>query len=264
LKNTLDSYDLPKKEFLKIENRNGTKLNAFMIKPPDFDPNKEYPVLVHVYGGPGINTVNDAWGGHNFLWHMLMAQKGYIVVSVDPRGTGYRGVGFKKSTYKELGKKETKDVNDASKWLAEQDYVDDERIGIWGWSYGGYLTSLCMTKGHEYFDAGAAVAPVTNWRYYDTIYTERFMQTPEENPDGYDDNSPINHVGKLEDPYLIVHGATDDNVHLQNTMMMVRELVKKNKDFEQFIYPNRDHSIAGGTTRLHLFEKLTSFFTENL
>ncbi len=264
LKKTLKSYELPEKEFLKIENRNGTQLNAFMIKPPDFDEDKEYPVLMHVYGGPGINTVNDAWAGHNFLWHQLMAQKGYIVLSVDPRGTGYRGAGFKKSTYKDLGRKETKDVIDASKWLAEQGYVDDGRIGIWGWSYGGYLSSLCIMKGKEHFDAAVAVAPVTNWRYYDTIYTERFMQTPQENPDGYDENSPINHVGKLEDPYMIVHGATDDNVHLQNTMMMVRELVKKNKDFEQLIYPNRDHSIAGGTTRLHLFRQITDFITQNL
>ncbi len=264
LKENLEEYELPEKEFLKIENREGTELNAFMIKPPDFDESKEYPVLVHVYGGPGINTVNDAWGGRNFLWHQLMAQKGYIVVSVDPRGTGYRGAAFKKSTYLELGKLETRDMIDAAKWLEGQDYVDDERVGIWGWSYGGYLTSLCMTKGQEYFDAGVAVAPVTNWRYYDTIYTERFMQTPQENPDGYDENSPINHVGKLEDPYLIVHGAADDNVHLQNTMMMVQELVKKNKQFEHFIYPNRDHGIHGGTTRLHLFQQMTDFLSEEL
>ena len=264
LKKTVEEYEFSKKEFVEIENRNGTNLNAFMIKPPDFEKSKEYPVLVHVYGGPGINTVKDAWGGRNFLWHQLMAQKGYIVISVDPRGTGYRGVGFKKSTYKDLGRKETKDVIDASKWLTDRKYVDDERIGIWGWSYGGYLTSLCMTKGNDFFDAGVAVAPVTNWRYYDTIYTERFMQTPQENPDGYDENSPINHVGKLEDPYMIVHGATDDNVHLQNTMMMIRELVKKNKDFEQLIYPNRDHAIAGGTTRLHLFRQITDFITEEL
>ncbi|MFB6258200.1 MAG: S9 family peptidase [Flavobacteriales bacterium] len=264
LKKTVKSYELPEKEFLKIENREGTKLNAFMIKPPNFDKSKEYPVLMHVYGGPGHNTVKDEWAGRDFLWHQLMAQKGYIVVSVDPRGTGYRGVDFKKCTYKELGRKETKDVIDASKWLAEKPYVDDERIGIWGWSYGGYLTSLCMTKGHEFFSAGVAVAPVTNWRYYDTIYTERFMQTPQENPDGYDENSPINHVGKLEDPYMIVHGSTDDNVHLQNTMMMIQELVRKNKDFEQLIYPNKAHAIAGGSTRWHLFRQITDFLTEEL
>ncbi len=264
LKETLDQYQLPQKEFFTFENREGTKLNGWMIKPTDFDPSREYPVLLHVYGGPGINTVNDRWGGRNFMWHRLLAQEGYIVVSVDPRGTGYRGTAFKNCTYQQLGKLETQDCIDAAQYLSEQDYIDPERIGVWGWSYGGYLTSLCMTVGHEFFDMGMAVAPVTNWRFYDTIYTERFMRTPQENPDGYDDNSPINHVEKLDAPYLIVHGAADDNVHLQNTLMMVDELVKANKPFEQFIYPNKDHGIYGGTTRLHLFSKMTRFVKGNL
>ncbi len=264
LKDTLDAYGINEKTFFSFETSNGDSLNGWMIKPDDFDPSKEYPVFMYVYGGPGINTVNDRWGGRTFLWHNLLADKGYIVVSVDNRGTGYRGAKFQKCTYKELGKLETEDQIEAAEYLAGLDYTDPERIGIQGWSYGGYLTSLCLMKGAEAFSTGIAVAPVTNWRFYDTIYTERYMQTPQENPDGYDENSPINHVGKLEDPFLLVHGSADDNVHLQNTMMMAKEMVKQNVDFELAIYPNKAHGIAGGKARWHLFRKMTEFVEENL
>lgn len=264
LKETLAKYDITDKEFFTFTNSVGTELNCWMIKPSDFDPNKKYPVYVNIYGGPGHNTVTDSWGGANYLFHQMLAQKGYIVVSCDPRGTMYRGRKFKHSTYMELGKLETEDFIDFAKHLQTQTYVDAERIGIMGWSYGGYMTSLCMTKGAEYYKMGIAVAPVTNWRYYDTIYTERFMRTPQENASGYDDNSPINHVEKLNGKYLLVHGSADDNVHYQNTMEMINALVRANKQFDLFIYPNKNHGIYGGNTRLHLFTKMLNYIETNL
>ena len=264
LKRTIGKYDLTEKEFFTFQNNKGTDLNCWMIKPADFDASKKYPVLVAIYGGPGHNTVSDSWGGSTMLWHHMMAQQGYIVVSCDPRGTMYRGRDFFHSTYMNLGKKETDDFIDFARYLAQQPYIDGERIGMHGWSYGGYMTSLCMTKGADHYKAGIAVAPVTNWRYYDTIYTERFMRTPQENEGGYDDNSPINHVDKLKGKYLLVHGSADDNVHMQNTMEMINALVRANKEFDLFIYPDKNHGIYGGTTRLHLFNKMTNFLNENL
>jgi dipeptidyl-peptidase-4 len=264
LTEVLSDYNLQDVEFFTFETERGDELHGWQILPPNFDESKKYPVLLAIYGGPGKNTVTNSFGGSNYYWHQLLAQKGYIVMSVDPRGTYYRGRDFKNSTYKELGKLETEDMISTAKYLATLDYVDAARIGMQGWSYGGYLTSLCMTKGADYFNAGIAVAPVTNWRFYDSIYTERFMQTPQENPDGYDDNSPINHVEKLKGPYLLVHGSADDNVHYQNTMEMVDALVAANKEFDLFIYPNKNHGIYGGTTRLHLFNKMTDFILENL
>ena len=264
LKKTLKKYDLGQKEFFTFDNRNGDALNCWMIKPADFDPAKKYPVYVAIYGGPGHNTVSDSWGGSNYLYHQLLAQNGYIVVSVDPRGTMYRGRDFKHSTYMQLGKYETEDFIDFAKYMGDQEYVDAERIGIQGWSYGGYMTSLCMTKGAEVYTMGIAVAPVTNWRYYDTIYTERFMRTPQENASGYDDNSPINHVDKLEGKYFLIHGSADDNVHYQNTMEMIDAMVKANKQFDLFIYPNKNHGIYGGNTRLHLFTMMLDYTLENL
>ena len=208
--------------------------------------------------------VKDAWGGANYLQHQLLAQKGYIIVSCDPRGTMNRGRDFKHSTYLQLGKLETEDMIDLAKHLAQLDYVDGERLGVMGWSYGGYMASLCMTKAADYYRMGIAVAPVTNWRYYDTIYTERFMRTPQENADGYDDNSPINHVEKLKGKYMLIHGSADDNVHYQNAMEMVNALVKANKQFDLFIYPDRNHGIYGGTTRLHLYNMITDYILKNL
>lgn len=259
----LNKYDLGKKEFVTFKGHE-LQLNGWMIKPANFDPSKKYPVYINIYGGPGANTVQDSWGSVNYMYHQLLAQNGYIVVSVDPRGTMYRGSKFKKSTYLQLGKLETEDFIAVAKELQSYDYVDPERIGIMGWSYGGFMTSLAMTKGADVFKMGIAVAPVTNWRYYDNIYTERFMRTPQENADGYDQNSPINFVEKLKGKYLLIHGSGDDNVHYQNTMEMINALVEADKQFDLFIYPNKNHGIYGGNTRNHLFNMMFQFTLENL
>ena len=259
----LSEYNLQEKEFVKFKGAE-VELNGWMIKPANFDPNKKYPVYMNVYGGPGSNMVSDSWGSFNYMYHQLLAQNGYIIVSVDPRGTMYRGADIKKSTYLQLGKLETEDVIAVAKELGTYDYVDKDRIGIMGWSYGGFMSSLAMTKGADYFKMGIAVAPVTNWRYYDNIYTERFMRTPKENADGYDDNSPINHVNKLKGKYLLIHGSGDDNVHHQNTMEMINALVAADKQFDLFIYPNKNHGIYGGNTRNHLFKMMFEYTLENL
>lgn len=263
LNQTLEEYTLSKKEFVSFKGHE-QQLNGWMIKPPNFDPSKKYPVYINIYGGPGSNTVSDSWDGGNYAYHQLLAQKGYIVVSVDPRGTMYRGTKFKKSTYLELGKLETEDFIAVAKELQSYEYVAADRIGIMGWSYGGFMTSLAMTKGADYFKMGIAVAPVTNWRYYDNIYTERFMRTPKENENGYDKNSPINFVDQLKGKYLLIHGSGDDNVHYQNTMEMINALVKANKQFDLFIYPNKNHGIYGGNTRNHLYNMMLSYTLENL
>ncbi|MDD3877007.1 MAG: DPP IV N-terminal domain-containing protein [Bacteroidales bacterium] len=264
LKRTMKELDIAQTEFIKIPTENGILLNAWMIKPHDFDDTKKYPVLFYVYGGPGSQTVQDEWGGHNHIWFQMMAQQGYIVVSVDNRGTPGRGEAFKKATYLQLGLLETIDQIEAAKFLGTLPYVDKDRIGIFGWSYGGYLTLLCMTKGASYFKTGIAVAPVTNWRFYDSIYTERYMGLPKDNASGYDDNSPINHVDKLIGKLLIVHGSADDNVHYQNSMEIFNALVNANKPFDMHIYPDKNHGIYGGYTRLHLFSKMTAYLIENL
>jgi dipeptidyl-peptidase-4 len=263
LNGVLANYKLSTKEFVKFHSGE-TELNGWMIKPTDFDPTKKYPVFMTVYGGPGSNTVKDTWGGADFIYHQLLAQKGYIVVSVDPRGTMYRGATFKKLTYLQLGKLETEDFINVAKELQNMSFVDPARIGIQGWSYGGFMTSLAITKGADQFKMGIAVAPVTNWRYYDNIYTERFMRTPKENEKGYDENSPINFVNLLKGKYLLIHGSGDDNVHYQNTMEMVNALVKADKQFDLFIYPNKNHGIYGGNTRNHLFNMMLNFTLENL
>ncbi|KAA3651841.1 MAG: S9 family peptidase [Bacteroidetes bacterium] len=264
LNNHLKRYNMSEKTFFNFKTSEGVVLNAWKILPPNFDKNKKYPVFLTIYGGPGSQTVTNAWGGQNYFWHQLLAEKGYIVVSVDNRGTGARGVEFKKVTYKQLGKYETEDQIEAAKYFASLPYVNSKRIGVQGWSYGGYMSSLCLLKGAAYFKAAIAVAPVTNWRYYDSIYTERYMQTPQENETGYDDNSPINHVEKLEGKYLLVHGTADDNVHFQNTTEMINALVKADKQFDLAIYPNKNHGIYGGNTRYHLYKKMTDFLLENL
>jgi len=264
LKENMKKYNFSTLEFFNFNTSEGIDLNGWMIKPPDFDENKEYPVLMYVYGGPGVQTVENSWGWFNFVWHQMLAQNGYIVVSVDGRGTGARGEDFKKCTYLELGKLETIDMIESAKYLGNLSYVDKDRIGIWGWSFGGYMTTLCMTKGANYFSTGIAVAPVTNWRYYDNIYTERFMRTPQENADGYDNNSPINHVKKLKGKYLLVHGTADDNVHVQNSYDLITALVNANKQFDMQFYPNKNHSIYGGYTRYHLYKRMTEFIYENL
>ena len=259
----MKAFNLTEKEFFTIKTEDA-ELNAWMIKPPNFDENKEYPLFMFLYGGPGSQQVTNSSGSTNYYWYQMLAQKGYIVACVDNRGTGGKGSEFKKMTYKELGKYEIIDQINAAKYFGNLKYIDAKRIGIQGWSYGGYMSSLAITKGADVFSLAIAVAPVTNWRYYDNIYTERYMQTPQENASGYDENSPINHVDKLKGHYLLIHGGADDNVHVQNTMEMISALVNANKQFDLFIYPDKNHGIYGGNTRYHLYEKMTDFILENL
>lgn len=264
LEKTMANYVISEPEFFNFKTSENVELNGWMIKPDNFDPAKKYPVLMYVYGGPGSQTVKNQFGGFNYIWHQMLAQEGYIVVSVDGRGTGARGEEFKKVTYGELGKYETIDQIETAKYLGGLNYVDADRIGIWGWSYGGYMTSLALVKGGGVFKMGIAVAPVTSWRYYDTIYTERYLKTPQLNPSGYDDNSPIQFAKDLQGNYLLVHGTADDNVHFQNSMEWVDALVKANKQFDMAFYPNKNHGIYGGVTRFHLYKKMTDYIMENL
>lgn len=243
---------------------NGTELNYWMIKPYNFDSSKKYPLFMHTYGGPGHNTVTNSYGYTNYQWHNYLSSLGFIVISVDNRGTLKRGADFKKSTYKQLGKLEHLDQSAAAEYFGNLPYIDKDRIGIWGWSFGGYLTSLCLTKSPNTFKMGIAVAPVTNWRYYDNIYTERFLQRPQDNPEGYDENSPINFVDQMKGKYLIVHGTADDNVHYQNSVEMVEAMIQSNVSFDSEFYPNKNHGIYGGNTRYHLYQKLTDFVVQNL
>ncbi|GAA4307615.1 S9 family peptidase [Pontixanthobacter gangjinensis] len=256
-------YDFAPKELTTI-NVNGNDLNMSIIKPTDFDETKKYPMLMFQYSGPGSQSVSNSYFSSNDYWHQLLANKGYIIVTVDGRGTGFKGADFKKVTYKELGKYEVEDQIAAAKQLGERAYIDADRIGIWGWSYGGFMSSNAILKGNDIFSAAIAVAPVTSWRFYDSVYTERYMRTPQENPSGYDENSPLNHVEKLKGDYLIIHGGGDDNVHVQNTMRMVEELIQANKQFDWAIYPDRNHGIYGGNTRLHLYTMMTDFILEKL
>ncbi|MEM6262728.1 MAG: S9 family peptidase [Bacteroidota bacterium] len=264
LNGRLGQLNMSDPEFFSFKTRDSVALNAYMIKPSNFDEKREYPVLMFVYGGPGSQQVLNRWGSFNYMWFQMLAQNGYIVTVVDNRGTGGQGSEFQKVTYADLGKYETIDQVEAARYLQKLPFVDATRIGIWGWSYGGYLTSLCMTKGNGIFKAGMAVAPVTNWRFYDTIYTERYLKTPQENAKGYDDNSPINFAADLQGHYLLIHGTADDNVHFQNTVEWVDALVNANKQFDLFFYPNKNHGIYGGYTRFHLYKKMTDFLYENL
>lgn len=266
LADQLVAYDLPIKEFSTLKTQNG-EFNMWMIKPKDFDPNKKYPLLMYQYSGPGSQTVSNRWNsarGHDY-WHMMLSQKGYIIACVDGRGTGFKGRDFEKVIYKELGKYEIQDQIESAIELGRRNYIDENRIGIWGWSYGGFMSSLAITKGADVFKMAIAVAPVTSWRYYDTVYTERYMQTPQENPSGYDENSPVNFVDLLKGDYLLIHGTGDDNVHVQNSMQMINALVEANKEFDFFAYPDRAHGISKGrNTRLHLFKKMTTFIDRSL
>lgn len=258
-------HDVQPVEFINFTTSEGVALNGYTIKPPNFDENKKYPVFMYLYGGPGSQQVVDSWqGGRYYWWLQMLAQKGYIVACVDNRGTGGRGEEFKKMTYKELGKYETIDQIEAAKYLGGLSYTDPNRIGIFGWSYGGYMSSLCLLKGNDVFKAAIAVAPVTSWKWYDSIYTERYMQTVEENPDGYFNNSPVNFVNQLKGNYLLLHGGGDDNVHFQHTAEMANALINANKQFDTYYYPNRNHGIYGGATRMHLFTKMTNFLEEKL
>ncbi|WP_347841068.1 S9 family peptidase [uncultured Draconibacterium sp.] len=263
LKNTVQRMNIPQKEFFSFTTSEGVSLNGWMLKPTGFDPEKQYPVLMTQYSGPNSQSVTDAWG-RGVGWNEYLAQEGFLVVCVDPRGTGARGEEFRKITYMQLGKYESDDQVEAAKYLTTLPYVDAANIAIFGWSYGGFMTLLAMEKGGELFKAGIAVAPVTSWRFYDTVYTERYMRTPQENPEGYDDNSPLTHAGDIKGQLLIVHGSADDNVHAQNTYEMTEKMVQSGVQFDMAIYTNRNHGIRGGNTSMHLYAKMTNFLKDKL
>lgn len=260
----MKDYGVQNVEFFSFTTSENVQLNGYMIKPQNFDPSKQYPVFMNLYGGPGSQQVTNAWKGTNYWWYQMMADKGYVIACVDNRGTGGRGEEFRKMTYLKLGHYETIDQIEAAKYLASLPYTDGDRIGIFGWSYGGYMSSLCLLKGNDVFKAAIAVAPVTNWKWYDTIYTERYMRTEEENLNGYRDNSPVYFADQLKGSYLLVHGVSDDNVHFQHSAEMARALISANKQFDTYFYPNRNHGIYGDNARTHLYTKMTNFLVENL
>ena len=264
IRQKLDALELAPPEFLKIPLEGGVELNAWLIKPPDFDPGRRYPLLMYVYGGPGSQTVSDSWGGDRYLWHQFLAREGYLVASVDNRGTGARGARFKKMTYLNLGRYESQDQIAAARHFAALPYVDAGRIGIWGWSYGGYMAALCILKGADVFRAAISGAPVTDWRLYDTIYTERYMRTPQENPDGYAESAPLAYADRLQGRLLLIHGTGDDNVHMQNTLQLVERLIEADRQFKLRLYPNEPHGIRGETKRVNLYTLMTEFLQENL
>ncbi len=259
----MKEYALGEVQLTKLKGA-GTDLNAWIITPPDFDKNKKYPVLMYQYSGPGSQEVADRFPLGNYWWHQMLAEKGYIIVCADGTGTGYRGEEFRKKTYLNLGKLESDDQIAVAKDLATLPYVDKNRIGIWGWSYGGFMSATCILKGNDVFKAAISVAPVTNWRYYDNIYTERYMRTPQENPKGYDENAPEKMAGSLKGKLLLIHGTADDNVHFQNSIMLSNALINANKPFDSEYYPDKAHGISGGTTRLHLYTRMTDFIVNNL
>jgi dipeptidyl-peptidase-4 len=260
----LRQYKVSPKIFFTFTTSDGIVLNGWMIKPIDFDSTKKYPVLMAVYGGPGSQMVRNSWGGTDFLWYQVLAQKGYVIISVDNRGTGARGKQFKTVTYKNLGVWEANDQIEGAMYLRTLPYVDASRIGIWGWSYGGYMTLMSMLLGADVFKAGVSVAPVTHWKFYDTIYTERYMLTPQKNPEGYEKSAPLSYAKNLKGKLLIVHGTADDNVHWQNTVSIVNEFIREGKQFETAFYPGGMHGIGRGKVRAHLFTKITNFISENL
>ncbi|MCF6168260.1 S9 family peptidase [Lutibacter sp.] len=260
----MKNYKLSPKEFFTLKTKNG-EFNAWMIKPTNFKSTNKYPLFMTQYSGPGSQSVSNTWNRSNDYWYELLAEKGYVIVCVDGRGTGFKGADFKKITYKELGKYEVQDQIEAAKELGKLPYIDANEIGIWGWSYGGFMSANCILKGNDVFKMAIAVAPVTSWRFYDSIYTERYMRTPQENPTGYDENSPLNYANLLNGNFLLVHGSGDDNVHFQNTMQFSNALIEANKPFDQAIYPDRTHGIyRGKNTRLHLYNKMTKFIEQNL
>lgn len=257
-------YNAQPVEFFSFKTSEGVELNGWMIKPANFNRNRSYPVFMTQYSGPGSQQVTNGWKGNNYWWYQMLAQQGYLVACVDPRGTGARGEEFKKMTYLQLGKYETIDQIEAAKYLGSLPYTDENRIGIFGWSYGGYMASNCIFKGNDVFKAAIAVAPVTNWKWYDSIYTERYMRTYAENKEGYEENSPVNFADQLKGSYLLCHGMADDNVHFQNAVEVANALIKANKQFDTYYYPNRNHGIYGDNARLHLYTKMSNFLYQNL
>lgn len=264
LNEKLKKYPISKRNFFKFKTSEGIELNGWMMKPHNFDSTKKYPVYMYAYNGPGSNECNNAWDAFEYFWHNLLNQEGYIVVCVDGRGTMGRGREFKHSTYLQLGKLETIDQIEAAKYMGGLSYVDKTRIGFQGWSYGGYMAGLMISKGADVIKTAISVAPVTNWKWYDNIYTERFMRKPQDNKSGYEDNSPINFVKLIKGNYLLIHGSADDNVHLQNSMEMAAALVKNNIPFDMMVYPNKNHGISGGFTRYHIYSKILNFVKEKL
>jgi dipeptidyl-peptidase-4 len=263
LKNKINNYGFARKEFMKIPVDDSLELYGYMIKPADFDSTKQYPLFMCVYGGPQSQDVTDSWD-YGMTWQQYMVQQGIIIACIDNRGTDGRGEEFRKSTYLHLGKIETEDQINAAKYLGAKSWIDENHIGIWGWSYGGYMTLNCLTKGADVFKTGIAVAPVTDWRYYGNIYTERYMRKPQDNAKGYEESSPINYAGQMKGNLLLIHGTADDNVHLQNSVEMAEELIKNGIQFQQFMYPDKNHSIYGGTTRHHLYSMMSDFILKNL
>ena len=264
----LSGYDLGTKELFSFTTSEGVQLNGWMVKPKDFNSAKKYPVIMYQYGGPGNQQVLNQWGigmnGGGAILEQYLCQQGYLCVCVDNRGTGGRGAEFEKCTYLRLGELEARDQVETALWLGSQPYVDKERIGIWGWSYGGWNTLMSMSEGRPVFKAGVAIAPPTCWRFYDSIYTERYMRTPNENKAGYDEVNPIARASQLNGALLLCHGLADDNVHYRNTAEYVEALVQADKDFRQLVYTNRNHSIFGGNTRNHLFRQAVNHFNATL
>lgn len=259
-----EEYKLQPWEFMAFTTTDGVELNAAMIKPNNFDETKKYPVLIFNYSGPGSQVVRDRWGGINYLWYQILADNGYIIFMCDNRGTGGRGKEFKSIVYKNLGYWEVNDMIEGAKYLSSLNYVDSDRIGIWGWSYGGYVSALALMKGADYFKAAISVAPVTHWKFYDTIYTERYMSTPQLNPEAYDESAPLNHTDKTKGRLLLVHGSADDNVHFQNAVDLVKALIESNIQFDFMMYPEHHHGIAGGNARIHLYNMMTDFILKHL
>jgi dipeptidyl-peptidase 4 len=264
LKNIMAQYNLQAQELIKVPNGIGDTLNAWILKPNNYNDGKSHPLLMFQYSGPGSQQITNSFMGRDYFWYQMLAQQGYVIACVDGRGTGARGAAFKKCTYKQLGNLESDDQIAAAKYFGTFPFIDKNRIGIWGWSYGGFMSSICISKGADVFKSAIAVAPVTNWRFYDNIYTERYMQKPQDNAKGYDDNSPINMVSKMKGNFLLIHGSGDDNVHYQNTMEMINAMIAADKEFDSEAYPNRAHGISGGNTRYHLYKRLTKFVLEKL
>ncbi len=264
LQERMQRYGACRKTFGVLTTSRGTELNYYLILPENFDANKRHPILFYVYGGPGDREVCNAYEDGNYYWFHMLAQKGYVVACFDGRGTGGRGADFKKQTYKRLGEMECEDAIDAARWFSRQDWIDPSRIGIFGWSFGGYLSTLAILKGNNVFKTAIAVAPVISWRYYDNIYTERFLQRPDDNPEGYDNNSPLNFASRLKGNYLLIHGTADDNVHVQNSYDMATALQEAGKQFDFRVYPNKNHSIYGGNTRENLYDLMTDFILRKL
>ncbi len=260
----MKEYALGKMEFTQVKGDSGVLLNAWRILPPGFDATKKYPVLMYQYSGPASQEVADRFPLRDYFWHQMLAQKGYIIYCVDGTGTGFRGEAFRKKTYLQLGRYESDDQIAAARSIAALPYVDKGRIGIWGWSFGGFMSATCIMKGADVFKMAVAVAPVTNWRYYDNVYTERYMRKPAENAAGYDANAPEKMAARLKGPFLLIHGTGDDNVHFQNSVSLVNNLIKEGKAYDSEYYPNRAHGISGGGTRLHLYRRMTDFILTNL